>query len=79
MIPLLVTENDAFMLIVDNRLETKKGVQMKAETAKRGERETRSSTGRAGGAIDAHNHIYPQSFVEDIRRGRFGSLLHRAE
>jgi aminocarboxymuconate-semialdehyde decarboxylase len=33
---------------------------------------TKSIPGTTHGAIDPHTHIYPQSFIDDIRRGRFG-------
>ena len=33
--------------------------------------QAKSFSGSAHGAIDPHTHIYPQSFIEDVRRGRW--------
>ena len=47
---------------------------MKVESRKKGKAKEKPSSGGTRGAIDAHNHIYPQRFIEDIRRGRFGRV-----
>ena len=48
---------------------------MKAKTTKRAKAKTKSSPGGMRGAIDPHTHCYPQAFVEDVRRGRFGPAV----
>ena len=47
---------------------------MKIEATKGTEVREKPAAGDMRGAIDAHNHIYPQRFIEDIRRGRFGRV-----
>jgi aminocarboxymuconate-semialdehyde decarboxylase len=46
---------------------------MKVETTKEAKVKAKSSSGGMRGAIDPHNHTYPHAFVEDLRRGCFGS------
>jgi aminocarboxymuconate-semialdehyde decarboxylase len=48
---------------------------MKVQTNKGTKAKAKSISGKGQGAIDPHNHIAPQGFIEDARRGRFGQTV----
>jgi aminocarboxymuconate-semialdehyde decarboxylase len=48
---------------------------MRTETKKKTKMATKASSLKKHGAIDSHTHIVPLGFIEDVRRGRFGSTV----